>query len=351
MDIDSGELTDITTDWGAPAAVKFNSLGELHAVNQGNGEVVRIDISTGERHVLAVFPEGWLDNLAFDASDRLYVSSASDGAVVEILDDGKTREVSPGGMVVPMGLALIDNTLYTSELATLRGFDSRTGEEVYTLRTTFGLGPFDNPTNITAMGDKLLLMSFMSNQLLIWDVARNSIVTETSFLLPVDAVPFQGDILVTEIGAGRITRARMPDLVEREVIVDGLFFPSGLAVHENDVYVSDSVQGTVFRIIREGEVLSEPEPVATDLAVPEGIEISPDGARLLVVEGDIGNLTQIDLQTGERLTIASGLQFQPRGAIPGLITHWFNNVVVDNSGVMYVNGDGASIIYKFSPDN
>lgn len=350
VNIDSGELTDITTDWGAPAAVKFNSMGELHAVNQGNGEVVRIDIETGERTVLAVFPEGWLDNLAFDSQDRLFVSSASEGAIVEILDNGSTREVSPGGMIVPMGISLVENVLYTAEPTTLRSFDSSTGEQLGVRRSTFGLGPFSLPTNVSEIAGNLVLMSFISNQFLVWDLKADSPIVETSFLLPMDAEPFQGDLLISEIGAGRVVRARMPDLVHREVIAEGLFFPAGIAVYEDDAYVSDAVQGTVFQIIRGGDVLSEPEPVATDLNVPEGISLNIDGSKLLVIEGDISSLTEIDLETGARVTIASDLNFQPRKAIPGLITHWFNDVAVDKNGVMYVNSDGNSIIYKFKSD-
>ena len=350
VDIESGQLTDITTNWGAPAAVKFNSRGELYGVNQGNGEVARIDLNTGEREVLAVFPEGWLDSLAFDSSDRLFVSSASEGTVAEILDNGKIREVSPGGMIVPMGLARIDNTLYVTELATVRGFNLNSGKEVYTLRSTFGLGDFKSPTNVSAVGDKLIMMSFISNQLLIWDLTTDTAVAETSLLLPVDAEPFEGDLLVTEIGAGRITRVRLPDLVERETVAEGLNFPAGLAVYDDDVYVSDSVQGTVFRVIHDGEVLAELQAVATDLEVPEGITITPDGKHLLVVEGDVSRLTQIDLETGSRITIAEDLQFQPRKAIPGLITHWFNDVEVDGSGRIYVNSDAGNVIYRFNPE-
>ena len=349
VDIDTGELTDVTTDWGIPAAVKFNSLGELHAVNHGNGEVVRIDIDTGEREVLATFPENWLDNLAFDSNDRLFVSSATEGTVVEILESGEPREVSPGGMIAPMGLALIDDVLYTTELQTIRGFNTLTGNQVARFSFPLGFVPIKFPTNISSIGDYLVLLSLASGGLSLWDPATESEVLNTSFVGPIDAEAFDGDLLVSEFPLGRVVRAKMPDLVDRETIAQGLGFPAGLAVHENNAYVSDSSQGKVFRIIREGEVLTEPEEIAADLDLPEGISINNEGSKLLVVEGGISSLTEIDIATGERTVLETDLNFQPGGAIPVLITHWINDVEVDDGGAIYVNSDGGNIIYKFAP--
>ncbi len=348
VNVDTGELSDVTRNWGVPAAVKFNSSGELHAVNQGNGEVVRIDIETGEREVLATFPENWLDNLAFDSKDRLYVSSAADGTVAEVLDNGEVREVSPGGMILPMGLALINDVLYTTEFSTVLGFDVQSGDQVYGLSWTYGFGPINNPTNVSSMGDYLVLLSMGSNELLVWDPAAKQEVVKTNFLAPVDAEPFNGDLLVTEFPLGRVVRAVMPDLTERETIAEGLGFPAGLAVYNEDVYVSDTAQGKVFRIIGEGGILSEPEEVAADLESPEGITINNDGTKLLVVEGGASRVTQIDLASGEKVVVAEGLNFQPV-AIPVLLTHLINDVEADDSGAIYVNSDGGNVIYKFVP--
>jgi len=216
VNIDTGELSDVTTNWGTPAAVKFNSLGELHAVNQGNGEVVRIDIESGEREVLATFPENWLDNLAFDSEDRLFVSSARDGAVAEVLDNGEIREVSPGGMILPMGLTLVNDILYTTQFSSVLGFDVQSGAQVDGFSWTFGFGPIDSPTNVSSVGEYLVLLSMGSNQLLVWDLETNQEVVKSGFVAPVDAEPYKGDLLVTEFPLGRVVRAVMPDLTERE---------------------------------------------------------------------------------------------------------------------------------------
>ena len=347
VDTETGELTDVTTNWGIPTAVKFNSLGELHAVNQGNGEVVRIDIETGERQVLARFPDNWLDNLAFDSNDRLFVSSASEGTVAEVLEDGEIREVIPGGMIIPMGLTLIDDVLYTTEFQSIRGFNTQSGKQVGGFSFSYGMGPISTPTNVSSVGEYLVLLSFASNELLVWDMARESEVVKASFIFPADAAPFEGDLLVSEFALGRVVRARMPHLSERETVADGLAFPAGLAANDKDVYVSDSAQGKVFLIIRDGEVLSEPEEIAAGFDIPEGISLNSDSSKLLVVEGGSSTLTEITLATGERTIIAEELDFQPSGSIPGLITHWINDVEVDDNDYVYVNSDGGNAIYKF----
>ena len=137
------------------------------------------------------------------------------------------------------------------------------------------------------------------------------------------------------------------DLDDRETIASGFYFPAGLAVYEDNAYVSDTVLGAVFQIMRDGEVLAIPEMVATGLAGPEGIALRSDGNKLLVVEGATSSLKEIHLQSGKVKTIANELGFQPSVG-PDLPAQWFNDVDIDADGAMYVNADGANVIYKLN---
>ena len=348
VDVDTGELTDVTTGWLGSAAVKFNSFGELHAVNQLNGEVVEIDLTTGERDLVAQLPVAWLDNLAFDSRDRLFVSSGSDGAVIEILADGELREVSPGGLVVPTGIAIMGDTIYIGGSFAIRGYDIGSGEEAAVFRSTAGFGPADFTTNVGVAGDQLVLPSWINNRLVIFDPVGEIVRFDIPFPAPMDTAQMGDYLLISTYFNGTVIRAKLPDLVERETIVDGIGFAVGLAVEGENAYVSDSQTGAVFQIIRDGEVLTPPEPVVEDLNVPEGIAITPNGKKLLVAEGGTSSLVKIDLESGESTTIATDLEFQP-SLISGLNEGWFNDVAVDAQGNMYVNSDGASIIYRFSP--
>ena len=76
-----------------PSAVKFDSQGNLYALDSSSGEVLRVDTTTGSLTVIATLPAG-LDNLAFDSEDRLFVSNIATGLVVEVLPNGTTRIVS-----------------------------------------------------------------------------------------------------------------------------------------------------------------------------------------------------------------------------------------------------------------
>jgi sugar lactone lactonase YvrE len=348
VSLDTGALTDVTTGWGVPTGVAFNSLGEPHAVNQGNGEVVRIDLDdpdlSNNREVLAQLPFAWLDNLAFDANDRLFVSSFSDGAVLEVLPGGALRTVSPGGLIVPMGLAVIGDTIYTANPATLNGYDTKTGDEVSLIRSVFGVGPLPPATSVAAWNDDVVVMSAISGDLVVWDPETGSPVLGTTFELPLDAEPFQGDLIVSEFGSGNVVRASGPDLSVREILAT-LTLAGGLAATEDDLYVSDSGTGEVLQLIDEGVLLHPPKTVASGFLLPEGLALRSGGRNLLVVDGATQTLVEVNLESGNMKTIATDLGFQ--SPIPGVLpAGWFNDVEVDASGAMYVNGDRANVIHK-----
>jgi len=79
-----------------PAAVKFDSQGNLYALDSLSGQVLQVDTATRSVTLVTTLPAG-LDNLAFDSEDRLFVSNIVTGLVVEVLPDGNTRIVSGVG--------------------------------------------------------------------------------------------------------------------------------------------------------------------------------------------------------------------------------------------------------------
>ena len=96
----------------SPNAVKFDSKGDLFVTDTATGQVAFVNLTANNtdtnRELLARFPSNFIDNLAFDKDDRLFVSSQSDASVTEILSSGKLRTVSPEGMSIPMGLAAVE---------------------------------------------------------------------------------------------------------------------------------------------------------------------------------------------------------------------------------------------------
>ena len=347
----SSSVSNVTTGWGgAPQALKFDSKGNLYATNSGIGEVARIDLNNTDlennREVVAQFPPGWIDNLAFDKNDRLYISSTSDGVVTEVLSNGEMRTISGGNFSITMGVAFLKDTIFTVHLGALFGFNSTTGERKIVARSApGGVGVLNEPTNVVTWDDDLVLLSFTFGAVEIYDPFNETVKLTTFFDSPIDAHPFQNDLLVTEAETGNIVRASGSNLSQREVIatIPGAAF---LAGDNKNVFLTDLVNQSLYQIISDGEVLTAPVVVASVFLVPEGIVLLPGGEKLLLVDAGNESLEEIDLMTGEVETIATELSFFP--GIPGLEFGFVNGVAIDDDGSVYVNGDRANVIYKFS---
>ena len=351
-------ISNVTTGWdGAPQALKFDSKGRLYATNSGSGEVARINLTNPDtdnnREVIAEFPHGWIDNLAFDKDDRLYISSTSDATIVELLQSGEQRIVSPGeGFGITMGIALLKDTIFTVDPGALFGFNVDTREKKITIRAKLGVSTtISQPTSIAVWEDNLVLMSIPSGVLEVMDPFTEKSILTTLFDGPIDAHPFQGNLLVTEFATGNVVLASGSDLGNREIIAvtPGAAF---LAGDDDNVYLSDVLNKTVFQIIANGTILSPPVVVATGFDAPEGILLLSGGGggdALLVVDGGRETLEKVDLMSGKVQTIATDLGFFP--GIQDLALGFPNDVVVDDSGAMYVNGDRANVIYKFPSEH
>jgi len=313
-----------------------------------------LDLSTGERDVLARVPPT-PDNLAFDSADRLFVSHARDGAIYEVLRDGGVRTVSPGGMVAPGGVALLDRgrrepSLFVADLFSLRELDSGTGE-VLAVETHFiGSQGMIAPVTVSADGDRLILASWVTNAVQVWDPdTGEAVATYTDFTVPLNAVRFQGDLVVAELGegegSGRLIRISTSDPSVRDTLAAGLGLPAGLAVRDGDLWVSDRTEGRVLRVMADGERLWTPQPVAIGLAAPEGLAVGP-GGDLLVVETAAGRLSAIAVGTGEARPLVEGLELglEPSAGAPAV---WVSSgVVVDADGTAFVSGDRANVVYR-----
>lgn len=357
VDVDNGTIHPVADGMGCPAAVKFDSRGRLHVADYTKGEILRVDAETGGKEVIARVPSG-LDNLAFDSHDRLFVSHGQDGAIFEVLADGTTRTVVSGGMIAAgSGVAVLPRSdgesVFVADLFTLREFDGLTGEERSVERHYIGMPGITSPETVSPDGDNLVLSSGFSKTVQVWSPETHNVLEEyTDFEVPINAIRFQGDLIVVELGfeAGtcRVTRASEEGRVILADSADGIVLPVGLAATDDDLWVSDWATGMVQQIIADGEPLAEPIPVATNLSAPEGLAVAPDGS-LLVVETGAGRLSSIDLETGEVSTVAVGLEMGAEGAEGYPPTWIFNGVAVGPSGAVYVTGDIANVLYRIEP--
>jgi sugar lactone lactonase YvrE len=354
INVDTGAIATVAAGFGKPTAAKFDSHGRLYVVDQLSvdrlhGQVVRVDIATGAKTVIAQLAPG-LDNLAFDSHDRLFVSSFQDGFIAEVEPDGQVRTVSRGGMILPGGVAVLprgrDNeSVFVADLFSLRELDARTGQQRSIERGLPGFSELISPVfTVAPDGGRLLLSSAFLNQVQLWDPAAHAqAATYTGFAGPLNAIRFQGDLVVAEWGSGSVVRARGTDPAERVTLAAGLEVPAGLAATDDDLWVGDWATGRVLQLVADGRPLARPRVVAGRLAAPEGLAVAPDGS-LLVVESGAGRLVRIDRKTGRVSTVADGLALGAQG-IPGLMPTWgFNGVAVGPSGAVYVSGDKANVL-------
>jgi hypothetical protein len=155
-----------------------------------------------------------LDNLAFDSRARLFVSSSQDGFIAEIAPDGKVRMVSGGGMILPGGVAVLPRgrggeSVFVADLFSLRELDARTGRQRSIERGFTGYSKLVSPVfTVAPDGDRLLLSSSFGDTVQLWDPAAHAPMATYDFAMPLNAIRFQGDLVVAELGSGSVIRAR-----------------------------------------------------------------------------------------------------------------------------------------------
>lgn len=346
VDVDSGEMETVASGFEVPAAVKFNSEGVLHVLDSLRGEVVRVGEDGGKEVVARVQPG--LDNFAFDAEDRLFISSFADGFIVEALSPDENRMVLEGGLNMPGGLALIASgeatRLVVADFFALRQLDPATGDELGVVRDVIGFSDIGTSMSVHATDDgQLILSSWFDNAVRLWDPATDSLVRIFGELAaPIDAIQFEGDIVASQWGAGNVIAFSPGNLEEKRVLADGLPGPAGLTAADGSLYVADNLSGTVLRIGDGGA-----ETVAEGLDQPEGLAAA--NGSIYVVEAGAGRVVAIDPASGETRTVADGLELHvpPSGAFPN--TMLFNGIATDGS-TAWVAGDAANTVYVIDLD-
>lgn len=337
-----------------PAAAKFDSKGVLHVLDQ-TGEVFKVNTVTGEKTLFTKIQPG-LDNLAFDSNGTLFISNADFGSIVEILPSGQPRTISSGGMISPMGMAVLPgannkDALFVADVFRLRNFNGLTGKEenVYKGDLLGGTGNLTTPFTLSADGDNLIVSSYFGAVVQVWNPQSDQVLNTYPMGIPIDAIRFKGDIAVSDLGLGGVVRASDQSMI---LPIDNatVFAPSGLATDGETLWVADWGTGIVWQIGFNGNTPMTPELLASGLVNPEGLAWDKEGG-LLVVETGASRLSRIDLTTKEVSKIADGLKLSGPAigqelALPP--TYLFDGVAVGQIGDIYISGGGANVIYKIA---
>ena len=331
-----------------PAAAKFGPDGMLYVLDQ-KGKLYKVNADgLDDKTLFTTLPPG-LDNMTFDEDGSLYMTNADEGWVAEILPSGQPRYISPGGMILPQGLAVMpgsnnQDVLYEADLFRLRKFNGTNGrqEDIYKgflVNDPETLSLPILPMNISAAGDKLVVSSWFSAGVQLWDLQTNpATVLETYLMpLPIDAVQIDNEIIVSDFALGGVVYASSGASIKK------LGAASGLATDGETLWAADQASGDIWEIEFDNGSTTE-TLVATGLAGPEGLALDNEG-RLLVVEALASRLSRIDLATGEVTLIVEGLELYGPGL--GTPPTWgFDGVAVGQRGDIYISGTLNNVIHK-----
>ncbi len=348
IDVDKPELTVVADGFKVPAAVNFDSKGNLWVVDTALGQLVRVDPKSGVKKMVAQLKPS-LDNLAIDDKDRIFVSNMADNGIQEVdPETGAARQLISGKLALPGGIGVVSeglkDTIYVADVFAYRTVDGATGEVSEPARMHAAGVTLEYPMSATAKGDEVILSSWFTGTVQVID--RKTGATKEmmhGFKAPHDAIRLaDGSILVNELGNKALVRASGEHGKDRTVLVGDLAGPIGLVGgSKGEVYVTEAFAGQVSKVESNGEKTV----VAKELKMPEGIALAGDG-KLIVAEVGAKRIVEIDPQTGKLTEIAGNLPIGLPATPGGLPTNIPTGVGVGASGTIYFSSDIENAIYK-----
>jgi sugar lactone lactonase YvrE len=305
-----GEVYRISPDGGTPilvaevaqtVAVRFDRNGVLFVLSIDEaGTITRID---GDQRSEIVTGIPGLDNAAFDADNRMFVSSFSSAGITEIRPDGSLHEIVPRGLAGPYGIAVDDDgELHIADHYRLDG----------------AFLPFAHA--VATSGDDL---HFTSQYGQVITTSGSETRTRAENLDQPQGITVRpdGTLIVAEAGAGRVLAIAPDDVVT--VLAEGLGRPVDVAADaDGRCYVADEDHGTVYRLDgpASGHGDAKPTILADGLHAPQGLTVTATG-RILVVEAGRRRLVEAAPQArvlAEDLPVASPRPTPPALLIEGL---------------------------------
>src|SRR3954466_11196375 len=234
VDVDKGELTVVADGFKIPAAVNFDSKGNLWVVDTALGQLVRVDPKTGAKKMMAQLKPS-LDNLAIDDKDRIYVSNMADNGIQEVDPaTGQARQVIIGKLALPGGIGVTSengkDTIHVADVFAYRTVDGATGEVTEKARMHAAGVTLEYPMSATANSNDVVLSSWFTGTVQVIDGKTGATRDMLhGFKAPHDAIVLaDGSILVAELGTKSLVRVSGEHGKDRTAMIGGLEGPVGL---------------------------------------------------------------------------------------------------------------------------
>ena len=349
VDLADGTVRDVADGFTVPAAVNFDHLGNLFIVDYATGEVTRINISDGERTIIATL-EPPLDNLAIDKRGILYISNPAFNRITELNpDSGESREVVSGRLSSPGGIQIQQHqgseVLFIADMWGNRTANPDSGE----------LTRFPPPTGVTAsssiaVSDNYYAVASVWPFGVVYLISRatNELVKRVAIGAPYGMVFLDDEsLVVADYKKNQLMRLGPGKSKDKNVLLEELAGPVGLALHPDGrrIYFSEYRAGQVVEFdldSRQSTVLM------TGLAEPEGLAMDRDN-NLLVAE--TGHDRVWSKAAGQDKVLL--VENVPMGLVGGddLPAPFLpSSITVDQRNRIFVTSDIENAIYRMTPN-
>jgi len=349
VDVDEATLEVVAEDFEVPAAVNFDSKGNLWVVDTAAGIVYRVDVETGEKTKVADVDPA-IDNLALTSDDRLFITNMADNAIIEIdTETGEERPLVKGDLAVAGDIALAvedgEEVLYVGDVFSIRKVNLSDGE-VSEVGRVFA-SKIDYPISVAAAHGRIGVAGWSSGAVQVIEPGEKLPSPHHDFAAPTDALPLEdGSTLVAEYGKGALTRVSA-DWENREEVMKDLKGPANLVLGPDGmIYLSEQLAGTISRIDLE---TGEKTVIAKDLDGPEGFSFGANG-NIFVAEVAAKRITRIDNETNEHTVLAEDLPIGFGFEDDVLPLNVPTGVAVAKDGAIYFSSDMDAGIYRLVPE-
>jgi sugar lactone lactonase YvrE len=344
--LDGGEPEVVARDLGVPDSVKFHPDGYIVSTQVGSGQVLKIDPRTGEKSVLGDIGPG-LDNVTF-IGKRTFVSHIR-GSIHEILGGGEAKPLVEQGFEWPMGIAVNgDGTVYAAD--GMFAYAIPQGGEMTLAGTLFWPGYPGFMRGVAASGANDWVVTTANGTVARWRPGGEAETLAHGFDIPMGVALSGKAIVFADAGSGRVLSLENGAIIE---LASGLDKPYGVAVSGGGaVYVSQPDAGRVVKL-NGGRA----ETVLDGLGWPEGVAIR--AGKLYVVETVSKQVTELDLASGARQVLATGLPVGTPAGVPALRLGgvgdmcgpmWsFTGIAAASDGTLYIAGDGEGSVLALRP--
>ncbi|TVP89530.1 MAG: hypothetical protein EA348_07930 [Pseudomonadaceae bacterium] len=343
---EDGAMETLAEGLQIPAAVNFDSQGNLFVVDAKAGELLRISAEDRELSSVASLATA-LDNLTVAADDRIYVSNMADNSITRVNPQtGGAEVLTQGDLAVPAGIALDQarEQLYVADIFAFRRVDLASGQ-VTDIRRAHG-DDIEYPTGVSLGRERILLTSFADGSLQI--LQRSDYSTELKLHdLPAPSAAVElpdGRIAVSLMGSGEIVLLSGDELQNSTTLISDLLGPVAMQLGQDGALYLTEAAGMLSRVnIASGEL----ERLVTDLAMPEGL-VELSAGQWLVAETAKQQISLIDLEQDTQQVVASELPIGfPAG--PGMPPSGIpTGLSLDAVGNLYFGSDLDNGLYRMA---